>query len=68
MSADIKAGTTFESSIPRELFQSRVKIGYAYGYAVAPDGQRFLINTAVEAGEVTPMTVVLNWAAKLSEK
>jgi Tol biopolymer transport system component len=68
MSADIKAGTTFESSIPRELFLSRVKIGYAYGYAVAPDGQRFLINTAVEAGEVTPMTVVLNWAAKLSEK
>ena len=33
----------------------------AYSYAVAPDGQRFLFNTFVEAGTASGFTLVVNW-------
>jgi hypothetical protein len=36
-------------------------------YDVRPDGQRFLILTQVEQAEATPMSVVLNWPAKLNK-
>jgi hypothetical protein len=32
---------------------------------VAADGQRFLMNVAVEAATAPPITVVLNWDAAL---
>jgi hypothetical protein len=35
-------------------------------YAVSADGQRFLLNTSLEAGS-PPMTVVLNWPALLKK-
>jgi serine/threonine protein kinase len=31
----------------------------------SPDGQRFLINTALEESTATPLTVVLNWQSGL---
>jgi hypothetical protein len=31
------------------------------------DGQRFLINTQVKQAEREPMSVVLNWPAKLNK-
>jgi Tol biopolymer transport system component len=34
-------------------------------YRVTPDGERFLVNAAVEEPSSTPLTLVLNWAAKL---
>ena len=34
---------------------------------VAPDGQRFLINTPVKQTETAPMSVILNWPAKLTK-
>jgi hypothetical protein len=34
---------------------------------VTRDGQRFLINTEVKQTEVEPMSIVLNWAAKLNK-
>jgi hypothetical protein len=42
-------------------------MNWTYGrpYAVALDGQRFLILAPVEANNPAPMTVVLNWAADL---
>ena len=36
-------------------------------YDVSFDGQRFLINTPVKQGDTSPMTFVLNWAAKLQK-
>jgi len=33
------------------------------GYAVKPDGKRFLVNARVETTDRLPMTVVLNWPA-----
>jgi hypothetical protein len=65
MSAEIKAGATFESGAPRQLFQTNLKFSYGAPYAPAPDGARFLVNTPVEADTRAPMIVVLNWAADL---
>ena len=71
MAVDVKtAGTTFESGVPRPLFDSNyINLDHSYAYhpyAVSPDGQRFLIprstaNTSAEASS-PPVIVVLNWA------
>jgi hypothetical protein len=37
----------------------------AYSYDVAPNGQRFLLNTAGEDVPVTTITLVLNWTTGL---
>ncbi len=65
MAVDVKAtAATFEVGRPRELFQTRAATTpfYIHNYDVAADGQRFLINTALEAEGPPPMTVVMNWA------
>ena len=47
------------------LFQTALNVtDQRQAYAVAADGQRFLLNTPVESAS-TPMTVVLNWPALL---
>jgi hypothetical protein len=63
MSAEKKAGGTFESVVPHLLFRTSIKFSNGFSYAVATDAQRFLINTPVEANNPAPMTVVLNWTA-----
>jgi len=57
--------TTFEAGRPRELFQTRAASASSVSsvYDVTADGQRFLIDTAVEAEGAPPITVVTNWAA-----
>jgi hypothetical protein len=35
-------------------------------YDVSPDGKRFVINTSVDKS--TPLTLVLNWTARLGNK
>jgi len=39
--------------------------GGGYRYDVTADGQRFLINTAVEQRSAAPITLVTNWTADL---
>lgn len=34
-------------------------------YAMSRDGQRFLVDTAVDQTSSTPLTLVVNWAAAL---
>ena len=68
MAVEVKTDGSFESSIPRELFQTAMQLGAGYDYAVSSDGQRFLISSPLETGEVSPMTIVLNWSAKLTGK
>ncbi len=41
------------------------KLGVRLNYAVAPDGERFLINTDVGEAGSSPITVVLNWTEAL---
>jgi len=65
MAVEVKAtAATFEPGRPRELFQTRaVTASPVFSvYDVSADGQRFLINTALEAEGPAPMTVVVNWA------
>jgi serine/threonine protein kinase/Tol biopolymer transport system component len=66
MAVDVKPGSTFETGTPKELIQTQVvRYDAPNRYAVSVDGQRFLINSAVEEVSQTPITVVLNWTADL---
>jgi len=65
MAVEVKAtATTFETGRPRELFQTRVVTAppFSHTYDVTADGQRFLMNTVLEAEGPPPITVVMNWA------
>ena len=75
MAAPIQAaGETLEAGTPAALFQTRI-VGGGTGmgpgtseqYAVAPDGQRFLINVTAEEASASPITIVLNWTASLKK-
>ena len=68
MAVDVKTdGPTFEVGTPKALFEVRVpSFNSAQAqFAVAADGQKFLV--ANTAGEITsaPINVVLNWTADL---
>ncbi len=69
MAVDATGGSTFEASVPRVLFQTRVTglEDARNHYVVAGDGQRFLVNTLVEESTSLPMTVVVNWTADLKK-
>ncbi len=71
MAVEVKTtGTTFEAGRPRELFQTRAVTLSAESpvYDVTADGQRFLINTALEAEGPPAMTVWMNWAPAARER
>ena len=68
MSAEIKSGAKIESSVPQQLFQTRIKFADDCPYAINPDGSRFLINVPAETNDTAPMIVVLNWTAGLKRQ
>ena len=63
MAVPVTAGPTLETGSPEFLFQTRFP-GAIFGgieeYVPSADGQRFLMNVAVEES-AAPITVVLNW-------
>jgi Tol biopolymer transport system component len=62
----VSGGSVPEFGTPTALFQTMFREG-AYGsYVVSEDGQRFLMNVPPDAGNVTPITVVVNWEAALN--
>ncbi|HKV80224.1 MAG TPA: hypothetical protein VJP02_18895 [Candidatus Sulfotelmatobacter sp.] len=72
MAVDVTEGPIFKVGTPRTLFQVPVsQIGHnegglqVLGWDVAPDGKRFLIDTATTSSE--SVTVVLNWTAELKK-
>ncbi|MGH9400340.1 MAG: hypothetical protein ACRD00_08215, partial [Thermoanaerobaculia bacterium] len=69
MAAAVTAGSTFAAASPRLLFQTETTnldvSGAASLYAVASDGQRFLVNAPVGGPAAQPITVVLDWTADL---
>jgi eukaryotic-like serine/threonine-protein kinase len=71
MAAPVTMGTNFDAGTPVALFQTTprqpVLVYDLFVYDVSRDGQRFLINTEVKQAESTPMSVVLNWPAKLDK-
>lgn len=71
MSVPVMTGTTFDAGAPIALFQAAprqpVPLYDLFVYDVSRDGQRFLINTPVKEAEKQPISVVLNWPAKLNK-
>jgi Tol biopolymer transport system component len=71
MAAPVTLGTNFDAGTPVALFQSTprqpVLVFDFFVYDVSRDGQRFLINTQVKPAESAPMSVILNWPAKLGK-
>ena len=67
MAVDIKLGATFEAKVPKSLFVTRVLPGAEFRnqYTSTANGQRFLINSALEDTGATPINVVVNWTAGL---
>jgi eukaryotic-like serine/threonine-protein kinase len=59
-------GSAFEVGAVRPLFDTRPS-GPGFVYDVAPDGQRFLVNTLTEEVASTPITLVVNWPALLKK-
>jgi eukaryotic-like serine/threonine-protein kinase len=74
MAADVHAsGSAFEVGAPKQLFRPQILGGLGGGpnsswrYAVSRDGQRFLMNTALDQSVSAPVTVVTNWTADLKK-
>jgi hypothetical protein len=68
MAVEIKPGSGFESGEPVALFQTQVSGFTAPNrYDVSADGQRFLVNGAVEETSKTPINVILNWTSTLKK-
>ena len=66
------AGQTLQPRAPVALFQTRIAVGGSFfrgvhEYAVAPDGQRFLINNTVDVSTASPIIIVTNWTAGLKK-
>lgn len=70
MAVPVTTGTNFDASAPVALFQANpreiVATSEQMFYDVSKDGQRFLINTQIPGAETHPMSIVLNWPAKLT--
>jgi hypothetical protein len=71
MSVPVKIGATVDAGMPVALFQAYPREFAAatseqFFYDVTKDGQKFLINTQLKSAK-TPMSVVLNWSAKLNQ-
>ena len=67
MAVGVKSGATFEAERPAALFSASVRnfVGLSRRqYDVTADGQRFILNAAVEEQGAAPITLVQNWTAK----
>jgi Tol biopolymer transport system component len=71
MAGTVTEDANFDAGAPVALFQADAREAAAtseqFFYDVSGDGQRFLINTEPKQTEVEPMTVILNWTAKLNK-
>jgi len=69
MAVPVKTGPNFDAGTPTALFQANprelVATSEQFSYDVSRDGLKFLINTQLKTG-MAPMSVVLNWSAKLN--
>jgi len=69
MAVEVKTAGQFEAGVPKALFPTRIifsTLWYFFRFAAAPDGKRFVIDSADEgpaSGSSAPITVVLNWKA-----
>jgi Tol biopolymer transport system component len=71
MAAPVTSGANFDPGTPVALFQATprqlVSLTDRFAYDVSRDGQRFLIDNQVKQTETPPMSIILNWTAKLNK-
>ena len=71
MALPVTTGAKFDSGTPVALFQTTprqpVSLNELFVYDVSGDGERFLINTQVKQTETVPMSVLLNWEARMEK-
>jgi Tol biopolymer transport system component len=68
MGVQMSPGTTMQAGIPKALFATSVNFQRGLDqYAVASDGQRFLIITPIASPESGEIKVILNWTAELDQ-
>lgn len=67
MCVEIKEGNSFESGETKPLFDTRSRYTGNVAYDVSTDGQKFLINSILSDETSPPLTVVVNWIARLKQ-
>ena len=71
MAVPVTTGANFDASMPVALFQTTPRQPIPrydlFVYDVTRDGQHFLILTQLKQAETVPMSVILNWSAKLNK-
>jgi dipeptidyl aminopeptidase/acylaminoacyl peptidase len=66
MSVFVQPGSIFAASASQLLFETRASRTGEWSYDVAPDGQRFVINLAIDESVPPPVTIILNWTGGLN--
>ena len=68
MAVDVRLGAIADVGTAKPLFTTGIgRYDAPNRYAASGDGQRFLVNTTVQATSQTPITVVVNWTAGLKK-
>jgi len=67
MVVDVRMAPAFTASIPRLLVDPRVRQLNGAQYAISSDGNRILVNRAIQQSAVTPVTLVQNWTEALGQ-
>ena len=63
MAVDVQTEAAFKAGLPRVLFEPRMKPLVQRQFDVSPDGNRFLVNLALQEEASAPLNLVLNWTA-----
>ena len=67
LAVDVRLEPTFEAGTPTPLFDPRARVQNFQAWDVSADGERFLVNRAMETRSVEPLTLVQGWAATLKK-
>jgi Tol biopolymer transport system component len=67
VSVPVAGGERLEIGAPRALFLAQLEDASDRQYDVSADGQRFLLNRSLGAGD-SPLVVVLDWTALLAQR
>ncbi len=72
MVREVRLGESLELGPAIELFQARprefVSALDVYAYDISADGQRILINSALESAALSPISVVIDWTEKMESR
>ena len=67
VAVDIRLEPTFQAGTPKVLFDPRIRASSAMEWDVTADGERFVVNRAIEVPGVEPITLIQNWPATLKK-